>query len=296
MEAEVSGSGRLMERSPSRVWEVLALLLRKLPHFKGKSWLSHQVTRHLRGKGLSTTIVFDLGERIRLDLDDWIPYWLFVTGVYERKHSAFFRGVLREGMTVLDIGADIGYYTLQAAVRVGDSGRVHSFEPVDTTYAKLRENVELNGLENVCLNQVAVHDHEGTVEVFVAKENSTGASKLTRGMGLSGRSQAVRCLSIDDYLRERSIETVDVVKIDVEGSEPYVVKGMRSTLEANPDLVLFMEINQPTLKAQGSSAEDLVEYMTELGFRPYSIRRGGEARPLTKPLHDDPLVLFRRTA
>ncbi len=82
--------------------------------------------RWLTGRGYETTIRFDRGQRIVLQLDDWIPYQVFLTGMYAVEASAtrFFHTLLRPGMVVVDVGANIGYYTLQAAVRIGPGGQV----------------------------------------------------------------------------------------------------------------------------------------------------------------------------
>src|SRR5688572_20918112 len=99
-------------------WQRAGRLFRATPHFKDKWRLVNLFFRTLRGRGYTTAIPFDRGQLISLDLDDWIPYQIFLTGHYdvETHHTAFFRDAVTAGMTVLDVGAHIGYYTLQAAV------------------------------------------------------------------------------------------------------------------------------------------------------------------------------------
>ena len=197
-------------------------------------------------------------------------------------------------MVVLDIGAHIGYYTLQAAARVGTKGQVHSFEPVRTSFMRLTENISLNNLKNVCVNQYIVHDHCGNMDIFVADKTNTGSSSLAQCMeNFSGRTENVECTTVDKYVEQRGLREIHLVKIDVEGSELSVLRGMSSLLESQKDLQLLVEINETALALQGVTPKELFEYLAGFMFHPLKITKDGLVE-LQDPTTDESLMLFRR--
>ena len=125
-----------------------------------------------------------MGSGFVLQLDDWIPYQVFLTGMYAVEASAtrFFHTLLRPGMVVLDVGANIGYYTLQAAVRVGPGGQVHAFEPVAASHARLVQNVRLNELTNLAAVRAAAGSRRGSGVIHLQTDATRGmrGSRLGR--------------------------------------------------------------------------------------------------------------------
>lgn len=254
-------------------WQLAGGCFRRAPHFPEKWRLgSALMSRHLKGRGYVTTIAFDRGERMMVHLDDWIPFQIFLTGLYqtEEVHTRFFRKLVGPGMVVFDIGANVGYYTLQGAVRVGAEGQVHAFEAVSSTYARLVRNVELNGFGNVLAHRHAVSDRRGRVEVFVGDASNTGTSRLSASpANSSGLSEEVEALTIDEYVEAQGIGAVDVIKIDVEGSELAVLRGMNDVLRRGRPKLL-VEVTQAV-------AGELFAHLGERGYRPMRITRQGLA-------------------
>ena len=275
------------------MWRAAGRLCRSTPHFRGKWRYLSVAARRIRVRGYTTTIAFDRGQRIVLDLDDWIPYQLFLTGVYdvETHHTTFFRRVVQPGMVVLDVGAHIGYYTLQAAARVGPTGQVHSFEPSMRACTRLLENVSLNAFTNVTINRCIVHGQPGQMQLTLGDDQNTGTSTtLTTLANDSGRRELVDAIMLDDYVRSKELRRVDLVKIDAEGSDLAVLSGARELLsQQNPQLLI--EISPPS---SGPARIDVIDYLRGFGYLPWRIgARGPE--PWTGPLvKREPLVLFRR--
>lgn len=248
----------------------------------------------VRGKGYSVVINFDEGIRILLDLDDWIDYQIYCTGFYmiEVVHSKYFRRSIQDGFIFIDVGANKGYYTLQAANRVGLQGQVHAFEPVTNTFSHLQTNVALNDFTNVISNQTIVHDHSGELEIFIAEENNTGESSIQKPANFSGRSEIIPCITLDEYIIENNINKVDLIKIDVEGSELSVLKGMQNILKREKEgLQLLIEVNESHLLSNGTCSCEIYEYLRLFGFFPYIIT-GCEEIP-NQTFQDDSLVLFK---
>ncbi len=274
------------------LFRIIGYLLRSKLNFRGKGRIRAFVGKHIRGKGYKTIIPFDQGEQIELNLDDHIPYHIFLTGYYlvERVHTKFFRNLLREGMVVFDVGAHIGYYTLQAAVRVGISGQVYAFEPVSTTFAQLMKNIYLNDFRNVFANRYMIHDHSGIIDVFAGDGSNTGTSGLVKPKNYSGRIESVPCITIDQYIEQRRLGKIDLIKIDVEGSEMAVVKGMKRLLTTQNIDQLLIEMKEEHLLLQDSSCKELIKYLKSFGYFPYKIREMGIVE--IKKTTQENLVLF----
>lgn len=283
------------QRSVPVQYRLLASLLRSSPEFRSKGRIRSWLQARLIGKGYHTVGSLPGGERMYLSLDDWIPLRIFVSGCYdlEELHAHYFLGSLAKDDYVLDVGANIGYYTVQIASQVSE-GVVHAFEPVTETFATLTRNVALNQLRNVRLNQLIVADEEasarGELSIFLSARTNSGSSSLVAAAGHhAGESERVPCTTVDEYLYVNQVPRVDACKIDVEGAELKVLRGMRRLLsEGNPRL--FVEINREMLEAQGASPREVIDYLAGFGYVAHRITSGGPVRTLDAG--DDPLMMF----
>jgi FkbM family methyltransferase len=275
-----------------RGWRAFGRAFRAAPGVPGKWRVGAKLAeRFVRGYGYETTIRFDRGQQIVLQLDDWIPFQIFLTGTYaiEEAQTRYFRRLVRPGMVVVDVGANIGYYTLQAASRVGSSGRVHAFEPVAATYARLVRNIRLNGLANVVALQSAVGSRRGRERIFLADGSNTASSRLSGPPpNPTGRTEDVEIGTLDDYVAGRRIPRVDIVKIDVEGHELAVLQGMERLLVHGAPLVL--------LEVVEDAASPLFEHLGERGYRGSRMTRKGlmPIEPADVGVKES-LVLFQRS-
>ena len=170
-------------------------------------------------------------------------------------------GLLRPGDVFVDVGANIGIHSLEAARAVGEKGRVYSFEPTPEAFAALRKNLELNEMPRVETFQCAVLDRPGPVPLYL----NTGMSGLNSLFGESGReSILVEGVTLDEALRGR--ESVHVVKIDAEGAEPFIWRGMAKVLAANPKLVVLLEFAATHLRRAGIDPPDFLRELKAAGF------------------------------
>jgi FkbM family methyltransferase len=211
------------------------------------------------------------GCRITCDLRDHIQRHQWFFGAYEPVESYLITRLIRPGMTFIDAGANIGQYTLLASTAVGPSGSVHAFEPIPANFEQLRTSVELNGLSNVHLNPLALWN-ESTVLRFDLPDgyhDNAGSYRVVAGGGRAGVIEA-QAMRLDDHVAENGIQRVNIIKIDVEGAEPFVLEGARATLERDRPLVL-MEVNRSSLSASGGSPAALVELFRSLGYRAWRI-------------------------
>ena len=187
-------------------------------------------------------------------------------GLPEPGMTRLFASFIQPGMVVVDIGAHIGIYTLFALRQLSGHGRLYSFEPTPKTFALLHDNVQVNGfLESgvVRLDHRAISDHAGTAN-FTAYPNNSGHNSLFSG-STPGESLTVETVTLDLALADEP--KIDVIKIDAEGSEPFVLRGMAEILARNPGLRIFVEFAPEHLRRAGIEPLQWYEELSELGLR-----------------------------
>ena len=203
---------------------------------------------------------------------------LIFQGAFEPETLETFASLLSPGMTVMDIGANIGLFTLVAAHRVGPRGMVHAFEPTPCLAEHIRANLALNGLENVELNEVAISDSMGHAVLHIATSDNLGENTIVAGApdapGTVGLQ--VPTVTLDDYAARCSPAGVDVIKIDIEGAEPMALRGARGLLSDDRSPLLILEMNPRALKMGGSSVDELLDLLNSFGYQFYKIATYGQ--------------------
>lgn len=191
---------------------------------------------------------------------------------YEPETCEVFRRLTSPGMTVVDVGAHIGYYTLLAARLVGAGGKVYAFEPDPGYHELLRKNIETNGFgSSVETYRIAVGAGEGEATFFLSESTS---GSLFRVRGATGETATVPLTSLDAFFSSRDWPRVDLLKVDIEGAEVLALSGVRGLAERNPDLHLIIEMNPEFLRAAGTSAEELLAAIGGLGVCEVTILDG----------------------
>jgi len=175
----------------------------------------------------------------RLDLaDDFCRTWYFWG--YERYEPGVARlltSLARERRVIVEAGANIGYYTLLMATAQREGGVIHSFEPRPDVFSRLTENVTLNGLASVRLNDAAVSDVAGRATLYLPDSGNREMASLDRTFAPATRSIEVRTVRLDEYCASNRLD-VDLLKLDVEGSEVRALEGLGALLRQRwPDIV-----------------------------------------------------------
>jgi FkbM family methyltransferase len=176
------------------------------------------------------------GLKIDADSRTSIAETLTVAGSYEEQTTRLVREVLKEGMTVLDLGANVGYYTLLAARQVGETGRVFAFEPWHESFSLLQRNVKANGFNNIVPVAKAVSNRCGKQRLFL---DNDPASRSLEEEDAGKNWVETEVTTVDEFVRERNI-SVDLIKMDVEGSEMKVLEAMTETIRANKSLKIIV--------------------------------------------------------
>ncbi len=193
---------------------------------------------------------------------------------FETGHLEHLRTYVCPGTTVIDVGANIGFFTLLFADWVEGDGRVIALEPEDINYARLMKAVARKGLG-------------GCVEtVMAAAAEASGSSHLALNPYHPGDHRLaddgipVIALSLDDLLTKRGWPKVSLIKIDVQGAEQRVIEGARETI-ARFHPALFVEVDDGALRAMGSDAESLLAGLDGLGYRIHRLDSGALSPPMT---------------
>lgn len=247
-----------------------------LPYHPGKWRVVDAVYRSLRlapaDPSLNTPVV-RRGLQWELREDCTIQRSLRFLGVYEREETSFLDRWWKPGITVLDIGSNFGYYGLLAAEKAGSSGRVIAFEPYPPNRVQLQRNLELNQMDWVEVEDRALSDATGTVSFIIPPDSCLGVGRIAANDGIRGQRVEVETLPLDAFATAANLEALDFVKLDVEGAEARVVRGGWETLKRFQPAML-VEINPEGLKEFGSTPEELVGMLQELGYGLFRVKGG----------------------
>lgn len=222
-----------------------------------------------------------LGHQIHCDLRQLHLGLSMVCGHYERNESDFIKRHVSRGMTALDVGANIGYFTTMMAGLVGESGKVIALEPVIDTFHKLSSAVSLNNQRSIVeLHNVAASSGVGSFELGydIDSFNMGGISLNKEGHGRNRIVQKAETRTIDELVWGRPI---DFIKMDIEGAEGMALDGASETISKNKPIII-MEFNETQLKhVSGISALDLFLKVVNLGYSSHKILKNGDTDPIT---------------
>ena len=197
-------------------------------------------------------------------------------GRFENAERRFVERFLEPGMTVLDIGAHHGFFTLLASKKVGPAGRVIAFEPSPHERERLARHLLWNSCNNVTVEEMALSDSNGQEELFLVEGKETGCNSLRPPRNLSAiKKLSVHVMRLEEYLRSKRIGTADFIKLDVEGAELGVLKGAGAFLEHEPRPVLLCEVQDARTEAWGYPASEIIHFLERLGFAWFMIREDG---------------------
>lgn len=198
--------------------------------------------------------------------EEWrLAAYLQLRGIQEPGMMRLFGRTVKPGMVIVDIGANLGMFTVQAARLLKGNGRVHSFEPSPRIFQLLHENVQVNGfLESgiVRFHECACTDSEGSARLRVFPENSGHNTIFWTDDGLE--SVPVRATAVDAVLANEP--RIDLVKIDAEGAEPSILRGMVQTIRRNPGILIVLEFAPVHLERAGESPELFLQEIEDLGL------------------------------
>src|SRR5579872_858624 len=202
------------------------------------------------------------GFEMWLDASDYVQHEILVHEAWAPEITAIFQEILKPGDFIVDIGANVGYFSLLAATLVGPSGHVIAFEPNPEIFSRLKANIARNGF-SIKAYQCACSETEGTISLYVNGTGNSGASSMSQANAAGNTSREVNCI-IPDTLIEGQARP-KLIKIDVEGAEMLVLRGLRKTLAAHPFLCL--EVDDRKLMPMGTNSNEVLEYLSSFGYK-----------------------------
>ena len=244
--------------------------------------------------GVGTALCRALGRyKMFVDVNDaGLSPHLMLDGYWEMWLTEALAATLRPGMVFADVGANLGYFTLLAADLVGSQGRVHAFEPNPPIAGRLRRSVQVNGFaERVSLHECALSDVEGGEAFLAVPEGEPKNAHITQ----ADAPTAVR-IPTHRFDRIKGLERADVVKIDAEGAEEAIWRGMEGVLSARRSMTVFLEF----APVRYASPRGFLDLIAAFGFSlnlldpERGVRPAGVKDILAAPPHEDRMLVLRR--
>ena len=254
-------------------------------HHRGQ-WRVHAWLRRALRVNLGEELeVARSGLRWRLNPSDYVQadlFWLDSKDPWEIYHLT---KMLSRGSVIFDVGANFGYYSLKLASILDGNCSVHAFEPVPSNFERLSANISLNSLQNcIRARRIGLSDREGTASMSVRSEN-TGAAHII------GNGGDIVLSTLDRYCDKERIESLALIKIDVEGFEPLVLRGGAATIQRCRPIIL-LELNPPTLKRLGYVPQDVVHILSGFGYELFVPRHKRLEKLEELPSGDDYINVF----
>lgn len=242
--------------------------LLKIPY--GISILLHRFRLGFR----NTFIVienFDRNLKLKINTSWSMSFAIYWSGFHEFHEFLFLNNHLKKDMVFVDIGANLGEYSVFAAKRVA---QVLAFEPLPKMQNLLNENITLNNFKNVHIFPYGLSDSARQLSIHEIENVHEGLSTFFPGERVTRNTYDVPLKSFDTEFPSYGVSRIDFIKVDIEGGELFALKGARQMIEKfAPDVMV--EINGPTYKAAGYRIDDVYEFFRTLGYEPYRINKYG---------------------
>lgn len=220
------------------------------------------------------SFVFAYGHKIYIDKHDTtISQELLLSKKWEEFELSQFCKTIHPGDTVLDIGAHIGIYTLMAASIVGENGKVFAFEPDKKNFMLLQKNIVVNGYKNVVLINKAISDSNKMLDFYINPEN-TGDHRAYFSDN-TWEKVTVEAITLDDYFMKEYpeyISKINVIKIDIQGSEYFALRGAKRIFSKNKYIKIFSEVWPLGLKLSGISVKNYLEMLQDMDYKFFDVR------------------------
>lgn len=234
-----------------------------------------------RGSASTQEVIrnFDTDISMCIDRSRSMGSALYWTGFHEFREFLFLHRYLRPDMVFVDVGANLGEYTLFAAKRLV-RGKVLSFEPLPSMRRALEQNIALNGYENIRVYPFGLSSARGTMVIHEFEDVHEGLATFYPGDRVGGRTVSASLEKLDDVILAGAFERVDFVKIDIEGGELNALRGTMQVIDRFRP-AFMVEMNALTYQAAGYTVGDVVDFFTKVNYRPYGIQKQGRLGVMT---------------
>jgi len=260
------------ERPAVRVGRWLA---RAWPFARGKGPILRAVRKTLP----TPRAVFQVEKSVlaEANIDDYLGREYYLNGLRRQPSFQLSRALIRPDDILVDVGANVGYWVLGAARRLGPGGHAHAFEPSPDLFQVLQDNVRLNHLSCVSCHLLALSDQEGRVR-FRPRPDNTAHGALSPVADPD--AILVDATTLDQFSERHALARLDFLKLDVEGAEELVLRGATSVLSRRQSPVLILELGGGLAERFGSSTVQVKELLSAFDYATYKCD-GRRLRPVT---------------
>ena len=248
----------------------------KIKLLLSRNWnlpLKERLTKHLVSVGkakkfISGITYTDRGILFNFDTRNYIEYKLFAEGYYEKEVTLLMQNYVEPGDTVMDIGANIGVHSLNLSKMVGTSGKVYAFEPIPFLREKLEENRILNRFTNISIQPIALSDANYAIKTAFGQNANNGTFFIENDA--TGETE-IKCVKGDDWVNEQQLDSLKLIKIDVEGFEYKVLSGLKNTIRKFKPVLFFEYDTNYITRAESTPADFNRIFFEEFHYKLYVI-------------------------
>lgn len=233
------------------------------------------VRPHIRWREDTFIIKTKYGFKMKVSFPDIIQTYIFFFGEWEPYLTTHINNTLKEGDTFIDIGGNVGYYTMLAAKLVGPSGKVLTVEASPSIFHELEHNIDMNNYSNITLFNSALSDSREDITIYKGDKQNIGGTSIIKSMKLEDSvvEEHVRSVLLTDIISEEDIKKAKIVKIDIEGMEWPVIKTIEHLfVECSDDTDFLIEVKPDAISEMGGSMEELLEIFSTAGYMAYEIQ------------------------
>jgi len=249
---------------------------------KGKARLVSWLWKPLSGGNyLRETHLRQGNVHMRCDLSKLLQRQLYFFGAYEEKDCACWVRMAKQARTIFDIGANVGLYSLLAAA-ANTRATIHAFEPTSEVFDRFVENLRLNHFANVVPNPLAVGNATGKslLHFCAGSDSANEGMNYVSPESVSGSDLEIEVVSLDDYCRQNGIACIDLLKLDIEGSEYEALLGAENLLSKQAIGCIFLELTEWAAERKGHSIRDLKQLLAGAGYQIYQLQENSQFKPV----------------
>lgn len=253
------------------------IIARKAAHFLNR-YIGKRLSMQEKAKDRKWEKMFEHQDKFSGSIDEDLKMFFYKDSLlskyiyagFEEDEIKFLKRFLKSGDTFIDIGSNIGLFSMHAAYIVGTGGKVIAFEPTPQTFERLNENVQLNQFGNIITNNIGLSDSEGNLKLNLSSNGHDAWNTFANpSEGTHDNQVEVPVITLDNYITDHNVDTskVALIKIDVEGWEVRVIEGAANFLKQNNAPVLMVEFTESNAFAAGSNCYELYDLVVSLGYQ-----------------------------
>ena len=233
-----------------------------------KPWPLRQITNFIIKKIIPEKIKIN-SSFVYLNPNDPVISGALYFRVYEKSETNFLNNICFEGMRVIDVGANVGYYSALISELIGPNGIVLAIEPDSESFKYLLKTIKSSKNKNIRPFLKAASDHNNILPLYISKDNR-GDNRLYK-TNQKRNSIDVETIILDELIIKNEINQVDLIKIDVQGYEPKVIRGMKNIIKTSNKIILLTEFWPKGIVDAGENPIDFLKMLRSLDFSLYEL-------------------------